>query len=142
MVVRVRADDPSVETLRATVLRHGGDRRRIELPRPIHPDERGEVRAVVDGRTRVAAVDRIGGSQAIVGLFATLHAARSGDPAADRLGAWLERVDRGPGSSIAVDVLEWGDRVGLRQPGDRAVYDAAAGPEGDLASIARSIADR
>lgn len=138
----VASDHPSVTTLRATVARHGA-RRRLDLPAsaPSAGVDAGVVRAVVEDRTRFAAVDAVGGTPAIVGLYDTLEAASAGDPARDGLNDWLAGLGRGPGRTVLVDVLEPGSRIGLRDPGDRTVYMVVEPPDEGLDAIARDLLD-
>lgn len=134
----VASDHPSVHTIRATVARHGG-RRRLDVTDPDDLLAPGVLRAVVDERTRFALVDAVGGDPAVVGLFETVRSASNRAFDRDRLAAWLEAADRPPGRTVLVDVLEPGERIGLRRPGERATYPVAGAPTGPLADIARSL---
>ncbi|MFW6447949.1 MAG: DUF7112 family protein [Halobacteriota archaeon] len=134
----VASDHPSVRTLRATVARHGG-RRRLDVADPEGLLEPGIVRAVVDDRTRFALVDLVAGTPAVVGLFETVRSAEARAFDRDRLVAWLEAAERPPGRTVLVDVLEPGERIGLRRPGERTTYPVVGEPDGSLADIARSL---
>jgi len=43
------------------------------------------------------------------------------------------------GQSVLVDVIEPGFKYGLREPGQRAFYDATESPDGNLADIAEQL---
>lgn len=135
---RIASDNPAIETLRATVARHGGTRTRVELPADVPIDE--AVRLVLDGTTYHARIE--GGfadaDPYVAGAYDTPGEARSAD-GSDHLQTWLDAADRSPGSTVLFDVIEPEFAYGLRAPGQEAVYDAVEKPSDSLASIARDL---
>lgn len=138
---RVGSDHPTITTERARVVRHGGRRRRLDLATASVLPAEGVVEVIVDGRCRFGRCRTIGGQPAIVGLYDTRAAAGGDTEGTDRLTRWLTDADRRPGSSVDVDVIEAGVRVGLRVPGERAVYDVVGRRDGPLDELARDLGD-
>ncbi len=141
---RIAHDNPAVETIRATVARHGARRKRVELPEDADADVPTDeiVRLVIDETTHHARVE--GGfadaGPHITGAHETPGRARSAD-GTNHLQGWLDDADRPAGSTVLVDVIEPGFAYGLRAPGEEAVYDAVEKPDEDLAAIARDLED-
>lgn len=152
---RIASDNPAIETLRTTVARHGGTRKRIELPAATDGNADGDagaadseaippidevVRLVIDGTTYHARIE--GGfadaDPYVAGAYETPDMARAGD-GTDHLGPWLESTGRSAGSTVLLDAIEPGFAYGLREPGERAIYDAVEKPSDSLASIARDL---
>lgn len=138
---RVPSDHETVRTIRATIARRGASRPRIDVPEDdadAFPDD-DVVRLVIDGTTRFARLERgfADGVPRIADAHDTPEEARSPGDGPNRLAEWFESSDRSFGSSAAIDVIEPGFAYGLREPGDRAVYDAVEAPDSGLASIAR-----
>lgn len=131
------SDHPTVETVRATVARHGGGRR-LDLPEGVGLST-GIMRVECESGTRFARVESVSGTPAIVGLYATADAARAGDVDRNRLADWLAAVDRPPGRSVLVDVLEPGADIGLRAPGQRLVYRVRDPPDPSLRGLADEL---
>ncbi len=137
---RISSDNPAVETIRATVARHGARRKRIDLPDGSLPE--GEiVRLVIDGATYHARVEGgFAGDPHVSGAYETADMAREGS-GTDRLGEWLDRTGRPVDGSVLVDVIEPGFAYGIREPGEETVYEAVASPKESLANIARDLED-
>ena len=139
---RVAADNPSVETVRATLAAAGAlGRPRIAVPE----DAAGSfpvgdvVRLVLDGRTRFARVDRsLDDSIEIRGAYDNRRLAREAD-GENRLVEWAEREGVDVGRSVLVDVVEPGELYGVRRPGTSAVYDL---PETTRDDSLSAIAER
>ncbi len=135
----VASDHPSIETVRATVSRHG-NRRRLDLP-----DEAGVaigvLRAETDAGTRFVRIDTVAEAPAIVGLYETARAARETDVARDCLGDWLTAADLEPGRTALVDVIEPEAYLGLRRPGERLVYPVFEPADDGLDDIASRFFD-
>lgn len=139
MVDRVAADNPSVETVRATLARAGRtDRPKVELPESFSLPE-GTVRLSLDGRTHHATFERsIRDTPEICGAYDTPRLAREGD-GENRLVEWAERNGLEFGRSVFVDVVESDEFYGLRAPGVDAVYEVPDTPDAGLADIAEEI---
>lgn len=140
MVDRLPSDHPSVESVRSRVARHGGARKRIEVPAEILPDE-DVIRVVINEETYFGSL-HAGPSATerwITGVYESPRLARDPGDAEDYLEAWLDRHDRSPGSSVLVDVIEPEYAIGLRPPGERTVYEAVESPSDSLDAIARSL---
>lgn len=137
MTDRVPSDHPTVETVRATLERRGRTRSRLSLP----DDDRFPldiVRLVLDGDTSHARIESNRAGPEINGAYdnARLARERTGD---DRLEEWRAESDIDYGRSVLVDVVEPGFLYGVREPGERAVYEAVESPDESLAAIARDL---
>jgi hypothetical protein len=140
---RVPSDHPSVDSVRAELVRAGRtDRPRVALLEKAadrFPD--GEVvRLVVDGAerfTRVDGGDR-GDRRQLRGAHETPADARDRHAGSDHLGDWQDAHDVRFGGAVLVDVVEDGYKYGLRAPGERAVYESGS-PDSSLADIAEDL---
>lgn len=138
MPERVPSDHPSVETARATLERRGRTRTRLVLP----ADDRfpaGVVRLALDGQTYHAEIESgFDADRKIDGAYdnARLARERTGE---DRLEAWRSSAKIEYGRSVLVDVVEPEFLYGVREPGERAVYEAIESPNESLAAIARDL---
>ena len=137
---RVAADNPSVETVRATLSTAGAiGRPRVSLPE--EADGRfpaGDVvRLVLGGRTRFARIDRgLDEGLEIRGAYDNRRLAREAD-GENRLVEWAVREAVDGGRSVLVDVVEAGELYGVRRPGTDAVYELPETTRDDsLAAIA------
>ena len=137
---RIAADNPAVETVRATLAAAGATGR----PRVAVPEDAAEsfpvgevVRVVLGGRTRFARVDRaIDDTVEIRGAYDNRRMAREteGD---NRLVEWADAEGVDVGRSVLVDVVEAGQLYGVRRPGTDAVYELPETTRNDsLAAIA------
>jgi len=140
---RVPSDHPSVESVRAELVRAGRtDRPRVAVPADaadLVPE--GEVvRLVLDGTERFARVAaRMGDDRLeLRGAHDTPDDARDPGSGSDRLGDWQDAHGVRFGGAVLLDVVEAGYKYGLRAPGERAVYDAGR-PDSSLADIARDL---
>lgn len=143
MADRIASDHPTIDSIRAEVVRHGGRRRRLKVPaseRTVVPGD-GVIEVIVDERTCFARCQEIRDQPAIVGLYDTMAAAKDEVTGSDWLVNWLDDNGHSIGSSVLLDVLQPGKRIGLRSPGDRAVYDVPQSPDNSLAEIARDLSD-
>lgn len=149
MADRVAADNPSVETVRATLARAGGtDRPTVEFPPALdRPEE--VVRLSFDGRTHHALVERaVDDTLEIRGAYDTPGMAREasqpdgGRVGPNRLVEWVERSDLSVGRSVLLDVVDPGAFYGLREPGESAVYEVPGTPDESLSNIAAEIERR
>ena len=138
MPERVPSDHPSVETTRATLERRGRTRARLALP----DDDRfppGPVRLVLGGDTYHAEIERdFAGDRRITGAYDNARLARERE-GENRLDEWRTGSEIDLGRSVLVDVVEPGFLYGVREPGERVVYEALESPSESLASIARSL---
>ncbi|MFB6159993.1 MAG: hypothetical protein ABEJ61_02320 [Haloferacaceae archaeon] len=136
------SDHEAVTTYRARVARIGGTRRPcLRLPDDVPVADGDLLRLTVEGtdyHARVVA-DREG--RLLRGAYDNRRLAQEGgDRAAEnRLVAWLDAVGRDPGASVAVDELDPGYHYGLREPGERVVYEAVDPPDASLAAIAERV---
>jgi len=144
MADRISSDHASLPTVRATLVRSGAlDRPKVEIP----ADDSDQFPA--DELVRVVAADteyraRIESPLAedgreIRGLYETPRLARNPDEGENLLGEWVEATGVEFGQSVLVDVIEPGFKYGLREPGQRAFYDATESPDGNLADIAEQL---
>lgn len=137
---RIAADNPTVETVRATLAAAGATGR----PRIAVPEDAAEsfpvgdvVRLVLGGRTRFARVDRaLDDTVEIRGAYDNRRMARETD-GDNRLVEWADAADVDVGRSVLVDVVEAGELYGVRRPGADAVYELPETTGNDsLAAIA------
>lgn len=140
MVDRIASDHPSISTIRASVVRHGGRGRRIELSSDgaVIP-ETGVIEVIVDGRRRFGRCRTIADTPSIVGLYDTRAAATGDIDGENGLTSVLTAMDRPSGGSVLIDVIEPCQRIGFRAPGESAVYDAVRSRDSTLDDIARKF---
>lgn len=141
MVDRIASDHPSINTVRARVSRRAGRRRLISIPDDadaVLPDH-GIIEVLIDGRRRFGRCQTVDSRRTIIGIYQTSAAAAGETAGADSLDAWLTENDRPVGSSVLIDVLEPAVRIGLRQPGDRAVYGVLRERDSSLDDIAKEF---
>lgn len=97
------------------------------------------VRLVVGGTaTHAEVVSTLRDDTAIRGAYATRRRARTGD-GDNLLGDWLDEHSHGPGSTLVLDVITDGYAYGLREPGERVIYEPLEPPDSSLADIAESL---
>ncbi|MFC4548841.1 MULTISPECIES: DUF7112 family protein [Halorussus] len=144
MADRISSDNASLTTVRATLVRSGAlDRPKVELPAE-HAESfptDDVVRVVADDTEYRATVEAplTGDGREIRGLYDTPRLARNPGEGENRLAEWLEGTNLDFGQSVLVDVVEAGFKYGLREPGQRAVYEATEAPDSSLADIAKDI---
>jgi len=133
---RLTADHPSVETLQGRIERAGP--RRPELVVPDLDPRDAPVRLVLDGSTRHApVVAGLDGTTAIVGAFDNARMARERE-GPDRLRRWVDDRGLDVDRSVLVDVVT-DDLLGVRAPGEEAVYTVRTGAADSLRDIARNL---
>lgn len=141
MVDRVASDHPSIDTVRAQVIRRGGTSRlAIELPASVADRvDPGNARLVLDGTEyRAPITDADGGRHVVAGAYHNARQARERS-GTDHLDAWLGANDVSPGRTVAFDVVVTGFRYGVRLPSESAVYDTSEPPDGGLRDIAENL---
>lgn len=143
MTDRVPSDHESVATIRATVERVGRtDRRKVIVPAQesdVLP-EGDVVRLVFDDATYHAQVATdFDGVPELTGAFDSPTLARAPGDGDNRLASWLERTAVEDGGSVMLDVVTEDYTYGLREPGERTVYEATEPPSESLSSIARNL---
>lgn len=88
--------------------------------------------------TDAEVVPTLSGDTAIRAAYANRRLARTGD-GTDLLGNWLDENGHGPGDTLALDVITAGYAYGLREPGERVIYEPIEKPDSSLADIAESL---
>ena len=142
MSERVPSDHPSVTTLRAHLARSGGTRRPcLRLPDAAAVDAGDVVRLLLDGTVTHARIDADASGRLIRGAYDNERLVRSPQEAENRLVEWCDVHDRSPDDAVELDELDPGFCYGLRDPGDRVVYDVPGRPDGSLRDIAASLRD-
>ncbi|MFA1609884.1 DUF7112 family protein [Halobellus rubicundus] len=142
MAERVPSDHDSVTSFRASVARSGGTRRPcLRLPDDAAVAEGDVVRLLLDGTTTFARVSADSRGLLVRGAYDNERLAREPREGENRLVEWCERHDRGPDDAVELDELDPGYCYGLREPGDRVVYDVPARPNESLRDIASSFRD-
>ena len=147
MADRIPSDHSSLTTVRATLVQSGGlDRPKIEVP---DTDDDDADRFPGNELVRVVAADteyraRIetpltGDGREIRGLYETPTLARNPEEGENRLADWADQTGVEFGQSVLVDVIEAGFKYGLREPGERAFYEATESPDDGLADIAQQL---
>jgi hypothetical protein len=97
------------------------------------------VRLVLAGATHHATFESgRDGDREITGAYDNARLARDRD-GTDRLDEWRRSSGIELGRSVAIDVVEPGFLYGVREPGERAVYEATEPPDEGLAAIARDL---
>ncbi|WP_256290271.1 DUF7112 family protein [Halobellus inordinatus] len=140
MSERVPSDHPSVTSLHATLARSGGTRRPcLRLPDGVAAEEGDVVRLLLDGVTTYARVVSDSTGLLIRGSYDNERLAREPREGENRLVEWCDEHDRGPDDAVELDELDPGFCYGLREPGDRLVYDVPARPNESLQDIASSL---
>ena len=140
MAERVPSDHPSVTALRATVARSGGTRRPcLRFPDDAAVEAGDRIRLVLDGTTTHARVESDASGTLIRGAYDNERLVRSPGEGENRLVEWCEAHDRDPGDAVEVDELDPGFCYGVRDPGDRVVYDVPSRPDESLRGIAESL---
>ena len=140
MPERVPSDHPSVTTLRADLARSGGTRRPcLRLPDDAAIEAGDTVRLVLDGTTTYARVESDTTGFLLRGAYDNERLVRSPREGENRLIEWCDTHDHGPGDAVELDELDPGFCYGLRNPGDRVVYDVPGRPDESLSGIAESL---
>ncbi|RLM90393.1 hypothetical protein D3D02_06445 [Halobellus sp. Atlit-38R] len=140
MSERVPSDHPSVTSLHATLARSGGTRRPcLRLPDGAAAEEGDVVRLLLDGITTYGRVVSDSTGLLVRGSYDNERLAREPREGENRLVEWCDEHDRGPEDAVELDELDPGFCYGLREPGDRLVYDVPARPNESLQDIASSL---
>lgn len=140
MADRLPSDHASVRTERAAVARSGGTRRScLRLPDSLDLDSGDLVRLVLDGDEYHARVQGDRSGLLLRGAYDLRSEAKDPGRAENRLVEWLQTTDREPDDALDLDVLEPGERYGLRLPGERVVYKDMSSPSGSLQDIATDL---
>jgi hypothetical protein len=137
---RIPSDHASVTSLRATIVRSGGTRRPcLRLPDDVAVDEGDVVRLLLDGATTHARVVSDSTGLLVRGAYDNERLTREPREGQNRLVEWCTDHDRDPGDAVELDELDPGFCYGLRDPGERVVYDVPARPDQSLRDIASSL---
>jgi len=137
---RIPSDHASVTGLRATIARSGGTRRPcLRLPDDVAVDEGDILRLLLDGATTHARVVSDSTGLLVRGAYDNERLAREPREGENRLVAWCGDHDRDPGDAVELDELDPGFCYGLREPGERVVYDVPGRPDQSLRDIASSF---
>ena len=140
MSERIPSDHASVTSLRASIARSGGTRRPcLRLPDDVAVDEGDVVRLLLDGVPTHARVVSDSTGLLVRGAYDNERLAREPREGENRLVAWCADHDRDPGDAVELDELDPGFCYGLRDPGERVVYDVPARPDQSLRDIASSL---
>lgn len=142
MTDAIPSDHSVVDSHRVNLAAVGSTKRpQLVLPPELSCSAGSFVRLSIDGtRTHAEIVSTLRGDSAIRSAYANRRLARSGE-GADLLGEWLEEHDYGPGGTLVLDVLTEGYAYGLREPGERVVYEPVERPNSSLADIAESLGE-
>lgn len=137
---RVPSDHATVESQRVHLSSIGASSRlQIALPDSITATPEEICSLALDGDqyfTRVS--ETLTGDPAIRAAYQNRRQTRQGD-GTNVFRDWLDTIDVTAGDPLVLDVLETGDVFGLREPGERVVYEPPEPPDDSLASIAESI---
>ncbi|MFB6094633.1 MAG: hypothetical protein ABEJ77_06795 [Halanaeroarchaeum sp.] len=138
---RVTHDHPTVETLEATLGRHGGTHRpEIGLPDGDDVPVGEVIRVVLDGTEYRTEVGRgSDGAPVLRGAYETPRLARNPGEGTDALEPWVAARDLDVGRTVLVDVVDPEVTIGLRAPGERATYATTKTPDDSLAAIAEDV---
>jgi len=136
----IPSDHPAVDSYRVKLTAVGStSRSQLLLPEAVTCEDGDFVRMVVDGQHGHAeVVSTLGDDRAIRGAYVDKRLARTKN-GEDILSRWLDDGGFGPGSTFVLDVLTAGYAYGLREPGDRVVYEPIEKPDSSLSDIADSL---
>lgn len=135
---RVPSDHETVETVRVRLVAHG-PKTAVAVPTSVSVPTDDLVRVAIDGTTYHGQFEDFADGPRLTGLFDTPTVARAPGDGTNRLQEWLSDLDQSRGQSLQLDIIESGFKYGLREPGERAIYDAPTPPDDGLASIARDL---
>ncbi|WP_049985268.1 DUF7112 family protein [Halobellus rufus] len=142
MSERIPSDHGSVRSLRASLARSGGTRRPcLRLPDEVDVEGGDPVRLLLDGVTTHARVVSDANGLLLRGSYDNQRLAREPGEGENRLVEWCETHDRGPGDAVELDELDPGFCYGLREPGERVVYDVPRRPNQSLSDIASKLGE-
>ncbi|ESS11944.1 MAG: hypothetical protein A07HR60_01283 [uncultured archaeon A07HR60] len=137
---RLPSDHDSIDTHRAVVTRSGSTRRLVvSLPADSRLPTETTVRLYLGGDEYHVCPDESSNGPILRGAFDNRRLARTPGEGANRLAAWLNTHALEPDDPLDLDVIGEDDRLGLRLPGSRVVYDAPPGPSDSLADIANDL---
>lgn len=140
MANRIPSDHDSVRTLAARVARSGGTRRPcVRLPDDVDAADGDLVRVVLDREEYHAQVTTDATGPLLRGAYDNRRLARTPGEGENRLVAWLDEHGNEPDDALDFDVVQPGELFGLRQPGERTVYEATSEPKSSLADIAENL---
>lgn len=140
MTDRLTSDHPVVDSHRVELDAVGSTGRpQLVLPPGLSCDPGDIVRLSLAGtRTHAEVVSTLRGEAAVRRACRTRRLARTGE-GANLLDGWLDDGGHGPGSTLLLDVLTEGYAYGLREPGERVLYEPVEPPDSSLADIAESL---
>ncbi len=139
-----RLTSEAADSHRATLVRSGGGLG-VAVPEPTRLTASDEFRLTIDGTDRHARVGTRAAGPVVRGAYDTRGDLRRLDDRSttvdltNRLRLWLDTLDRDPGDSVLLDVVDPGHHYGLRAPGDRAVYVLRSRRDDSLSDIADSL---
>jgi hypothetical protein len=140
MTDRLPSDHPVVDSHRVELDPVGSTGRpQLVLPAKLSCDPGDSVRLSVGGiQTHAEVISTLRGDSAIRGAYANRRLARR-ENGRNLLADWFDEGGHGPGSTLVLDVLTEGYAYGLREPGERVVYEPVEQPDASLADIAESL---
>jgi hypothetical protein len=139
---RVPSDHAAVTNFRATLARSGGTRRPcLRLPDDAAVEAGDVVRLLLDGTSTHARVESDARGALVRGAYDNERLTRDPPDGENRLVEWCRTHDRAPDDAVELDELDPGFCYGLREPGDRLVYDVPRRPNESLQDIASSLRD-
>lgn len=138
---RIASDAPAVSTYRARVTRYGGTRVRcIRVHEQMALEGGRTIRLVLGGDSRFAPVEVDSRSLLIRGAFDDRQLARSRE-GENRLQGWFATREVTRGGTVEFDEVSPGQVYGLREPGERVLYEIPRRADESLRDIAESITD-
>ncbi len=138
---RIASDTSAVSTYRARVTRYGGTRVRcLRVHERIGLEEGETIRLVLGGDSRFAPVEIDSRSLLIRGAFDDRQLARSRE-GKNRLHEWFATREVNRGATVEFDEVSQGQVYGLREPGERILYEIPRRADESLRNIAESITD-
>lgn len=140
MTDRVPSEHPVVDSHRVELDAVGSTgRAQLVLPPGLSCTPGDIVRLSLEGtQTHAEVVSTLRGESAVRRACRNRRLARTGE-GTDLLGGWFEDGGHGPDSTLLLDVLTEGYAYGLREPGERVLYEPVDPPDSSLADIAESL---
>ena len=139
MTDAIPSDHPAVDSYRVALTTVGSTGRpQVLLPAELTCEPDDFVRLVLTDPAHAQVASTLSGEPTIQGAYANKRLARNAD-GENLLVTWLDETGLAPDTTLVLDVLTEGYAYGLRNPGERVLYDPVKKPDSSLSDIADSL---